>query len=226
LPPLSPRRPWPQSRNACRLRSQHGCVGFGRGHRRCSRPDRHHHRRAPVGATSISVAPQTNVALVTFEASNALSVIDAANNYAVTTTMPVGGVGIQLGCPFDFPAPSLTAYDSARQMFYMSLGSSLYIGDDTAGFFLDDFWGFNAGCPNVPPSGYPAGPFNEIALDPGAGLMSSNGGPILNNLFNPRFEAAYTPCPPASIRPASPSIRSKTGLISAMPGTTRSVSIT
>jgi len=39
--------------------------------------------------------------------------------------------------------------------------------------------------------------------------MSSNGGPILNNLFNPRFEAAYTPCPPASIRPASPSIRSK-----------------
>jgi len=59
----------------------------------------------PVGATSISVAPQTNVALVTFEASNALSVIDAANNYAVTTTMPVGGVGIQLGCPFDFPAP-------------------------------------------------------------------------------------------------------------------------
>jgi len=154
----------------------------------------------PVGATSISVAPQTNVALVTFEPSNALSVIDAASNYAATTTMPVGGVGIQLGCPFDFPAPSLTAYDSARQMFYMSLGSSLYIGDDTAGFFLDDFWGFNAGCPNVPPSGYPAGPFNEIALDPGAGLMSSNGGPILNNLFNPRFEAAYTPLP-ASINP-------------------------
>ncbi len=180
----------------------------------------------PVGATSISVAPQTNVALVAFNAGNALSVIDAANNYAVTTTMPVGGEGIQLGCPFDFPAPYLTAYDSARQIFYMSLGGDLYIGDNAAGFFLDDFWGFNAGCPNVPPSGYPAGPFNEIALDPGAGLMSSNGGPILNNLFNPRFEAAYTPCTPASIRPASPSIRSKTGLISAMRGTTRSLSIT
>ena len=154
----------------------------------------------PVGATSISVAPQTNVVLVTFEASNALSVIDVANNYAVTTTMPVGGEGIQLGCPFDFPAPYLTAYDSARQTFYMSLGSSLYIGDNAAGFFLDDFWGFNPGCPNVPPSGYPAGPFNEIALDPGAGLMSSNGGPILNNFFNPRFAAAYTPLP-ASINP-------------------------
>jgi YVTN family beta-propeller protein len=154
----------------------------------------------PVGATSISVAPQTNVVLVTFQASNALSVIDAADNYAVTTTMPVGGEGIQLGCPFDFPAPYLTAYDSARQTFYMSLGGSLYIGDDAAGFFLDDFWGFNPGCPNVPPSGYPAGPFNEIALDPGAGLMSSNGGPILNNFFNPRFQAAYTPLP-ASINP-------------------------
>jgi YVTN family beta-propeller protein len=154
----------------------------------------------PVGATSISVAPQTNVALVTFQASNALSLIDAANNYAVTTTMPVGGPGTQLGCPFEFPAPYLTAYDSARQIFYISLGGSLYIGDDLGDFFLDDFWGFNAGCPNVPPSGFPAGPFNEIALDPGAGLMSSNGGPILNILFNPRFEAAYTPLP-ASINP-------------------------
>jgi len=84
-------------------------------------------------------------------------------------------------------------------MFYMSLGSSLYIGDDTAGFFLDDFWGFNAGCPNVPPSGYPAGPFNEIALDPGAGLMSSNGGPILNNLFNPDSKPRIPPA--ASINP-------------------------
>ncbi len=154
----------------------------------------------PVGATSISVAPQTNIVLVTFQASNALSLIDAANNYAVTTTMPVGGLGIQLGCPFDFPAPYLTAYDSAHQMFYLSLGGSLYIGDDLGDFILDHFWGFNPGCPNVPQSGYPAGPFNEIALDPGAGLMSSNGGPILNILDNPRFEAAYTPLP-ASINP-------------------------
>jgi YVTN family beta-propeller protein len=180
----------------------------------------------PVGATSISVAPQTNVVLVTFEASNALSVIDVANNYAVTTTMPVGGEGIQLGCPFDFPAPYLTAYDSARQTFYMSLGSSLYIGDNAAGFFLDDFWGFNPGCPNVPPSGYPAGPFNEIALDPGAGLMSSNGARSSTISSTQDSQPRIPPCPPASIRPASPSIRSKTGPISAMRGTIGSVSIT
>jgi len=154
----------------------------------------------PVGATSISVAPQTNVALVAFNAGNAISVIDAANNYAVTTSTNVGGLGIQLGCPFDFSPPYLTAYDSARQIFYLSLGGDLYFGNDQGVLGLDDFWGFNPGCPNIAPSGFAAGPFKEIALDPAAGLISSNGGPILNSLYNPRFEAAYTPLP-ASINP-------------------------
>ena len=42
--------------------------------------------------------------------------------------------------------------------------------------------------------------------------MSSNGGPILNNLASIRDSTPrIPPCPTASIRPASPSIRSKTG---------------
>ena len=154
----------------------------------------------PAGATSISVAPQSNVALVTFEASNALSTINAADNYAVTTVLNVGGPGIQLGCPVDTAAPYLTAYDSAHQMFFMSQGGFLYFGDDLGDFGLDDFWGFSAGCPNVPISGYSAGPLKQIALDPAAGLMSSNGGPILNLGINPRFASAYTPLP-ASTNP-------------------------
>jgi len=78
--------------------------------------------------------PADNVALVTFEASNALSVIDAANNYAVTTTMPVGGVGIQLGCPFDFPAPLSQRMIPPARCFTCS-GSSLYIATIRLGFF-------------------------------------------------------------------------------------------
>jgi len=154
----------------------------------------------PAGATSISVAPQTNIVLVAFEGSNALSLIDAANKYAVTTYTNVGGEGIQLGCPVETAAPYLTAYDSAHQVFFMSQGAFLYFGDDLGDFGLDDFWGFSPGCPNVPPSGYGAGRLNQIALDPGAGLMSGNGGPILNLGINPRFASAYTPLP-ASINP-------------------------
>jgi len=56
----------------------------------------------PVGATSISVAPQTNVALVTFEASNALR-----SSMRPITMHDYNDArwrsGIQLGCPFDFP---------------------------------------------------------------------------------------------------------------------------
>ena len=160
----------------------------------------------PVGATSISVAPQTNVALVTFEASNALSIINAADKYAVNTEMNVGGPGILFGCPADLPNPYLTAYDSARQMFFMSLGSYLFYGDDQGNFGIDDFWGLAGNCTNgsgtyIPYSGYPGGPLNQFALDPAAGLMSGNGGPIFNAAYNPRFEAAYTPLP-ASINPA------------------------
>jgi YVTN family beta-propeller protein len=149
----------------------------------------------PVGATSISVAPQTNISFVAFNAGNALSIIDAANGYAVNTVTNVGGVQILFGCQVDVGNPYLTAYDSTHQSFLFSGGPFLFFGDDMAEFGLDNFWGVGGGCPGVPWSGAYAGPFNEFALDEGAGLMASNGGPILNLAVNPRFTAAYTSLP-------------------------------
>lgn len=147
----------------------------------------------PLGATSISVAPQTNVALVAFNAGNALSIIDAANSYAVSTYANVGGAQILFGCPVDVGNPYLTAYDSTHQAFFYSGGPFLFFGDDLGEFGLDNFWGVGGGCPGVPLSGSYAGPLNEFAFDPDAGLMASNGGPILNLAINPRFASAYTP---------------------------------
>ncbi len=125
--------------------------------------------------------------------------IDAANNYAVTTYLNVGGEQIVFGCQAVVGNPTLTAYDSAHQMFFYAGGSFLFFGDNLGDFGLDDFWGFGGNCTNggvyIPPSGYPVGPLNAFALDPGAGLMSSNRGPILNLAINPRFAAAYTPLP-------------------------------
>jgi len=155
----------------------------------------------PVGATSISVAPQTNIAFVAFNEGNALSIIDAANNYAVTTYTNIGGAQILFGCPVDVGNPYLTAYDSTHQSFFYSGGPFLFFGNDLAEFGLDNFWGVGGGCPGVPLSGSYAGPFNEFALDEGAGLMASNGGPILNLAINPRFSSAYTELP-NSINPS------------------------
>jgi len=96
--------------------------------------------------------------------------------------------------------PSLTAYDSARQMFYMSLGAPLYIGDDTAGFFLDDFWGFNA-VVRMFHERVSAGSFYEIALDPGARADVEQWGPDPQQpLQTQDIEAALYPLP-ASINP-------------------------
>ncbi len=158
----------------------------------------------PVGATSISVGPQTNTAMVAFYASNALSVIDAANNYAVTTYLNYGGSGYFDTCPEFLSAPYLTAYDSASQYFYLSQGGYLFYGFVVADFGLVG-WGPSLGCvvggQLVPPEGAFAGYFNQFAIDAGAGMLASNGGPILNTAIEPGLTSAYEELAVASTKP-------------------------
>ena len=160
----------------------------------------------PVGATSISVGPQTNTAMVAFYASNALSVIDAANNYAVTTYLNYGGSGYFDTCPEFLSAPYMTAYDSASQYFYLSQGGYLFYGYVEADFGLVG-WGPSLGCVVgghvVPPEGAFAGYFNQFAIDAGAGMLASNGGPILNTAIYPGLTSAYEELAVASINPKS-----------------------